>query len=101
MIGYNAATKQYFMDRTKSGITSFHPDFAAMHTAPRFSSEKNIQLDLIIDNASVELFADNGLTVMTELFFNTKPFSKLEIASPKKQHSIIRQLSFHFLKEIF
>jgi fructan beta-fructosidase len=101
VIGYNAATKQYFMDRTKSGITSFHPDFAAMHTAPRFSSEKNIQLDLIIDNASVELFADNGLTVMTELFFNTKPFSKIEIASPKKQHSIIRQLSFHFLKEIF
>jgi fructan beta-fructosidase len=99
VIGYNATTKQYFMDRTKSGITSFHPDFAAIHTAPRFSTEKNIQLDLIIDNASVELFADDGLTVMTELYFSTTPYTKMEIRSTQSKVKI-KQLRFNRLKSL-
>jgi fructan beta-fructosidase len=101
VIGYNATTKQYFMDRTKSGITSFHPDFAGMHTAPRFSTAKNIQLDLIIDKASVELFADDGLTVMTELYFSTIPYTKMEIRSTdKKGKNIIQHLKWHPLKQL-
>ncbi len=32
------------------------------------TNKENIDLTMIIDNASVELFADNGLTMVTEIF---------------------------------
>lgn len=99
VIGYNATTKQYFMDRTKSGITNFHPDFAAVHFAPRFSIAKILKLDLIMDKASIELFADDGLTVMTELYFSSMPYTKMEIrSSQSKIH--IKQLRFKRLKSL-
>jgi len=40
-----------------------------------------VDLTLIVDVASVELFADNGLTVMTGIFFPNKTFNKAVIRS--------------------
>jgi fructan beta-fructosidase len=60
-----------------------------------------MNLDIIIDKASIELFADNGLTVMTELFFSTKPYTTIEIrAADKKGKLIISQLKWHQLKRL-
>lgn len=79
VIGFDEKKQQYFMDRTKSGIINFSPDFAVRHYAPRLTDNTKLNMSLVIDAASVELFADNGLTVMTEIFFPTKPFTKLKI----------------------
>ena len=101
IIGYNHNTAQFYIDRTKSGITNFHPDFAATHFALRFVKSQSMDIDLIIDKASVELFADNGLTVMTDLFFSTKPYTKIEVrAADKKGKLIISQLKWHQLKRL-
>jgi fructan beta-fructosidase len=40
-----------------------------------------MDISLLIDVSSVELFADGGLTVMTEIFFPNKPYSKVSIRS--------------------
>jgi fructan beta-fructosidase len=88
------------MDRTKSGMTNFHPNFAAKHYAPRFTSSAKMNLDIIIDKASIELFADNGLTVMTELFFSTKPYTTIEIRAYDKKTKI-KSLQFNRLKSVF
>jgi fructan beta-fructosidase len=101
VIGYDHIKRQYFIDRTKAGITNFHPDFAAKHTAPRFDTTTQMDLDVIIDKASIELFADNGLTVMTDLYFSTKPYTKVEIRALVKDKIKIKQLKFHKLKHIF
>jgi fructan beta-fructosidase len=77
IIGYDKASNNYFIDRSKSGKVSFEKGFAARHVAPRFATTPAMDLTLVIDDASVELFADNGLTVMTEIFFPNKPYSKL------------------------
>ena len=79
VIGYDKASNHYFIDRTNSGKVSFEKGFAARHTAPRFSSKDNVDLTLIIDNASVELFADNGLSVMTEIFFPNTPYTNIAL----------------------
>jgi fructan beta-fructosidase len=101
VIGYNVSTKQYYMDRTKAGLSNFHPDFAAVHTAPRLSNAKLLKLDIILDKASVELFADDGLTAMTDLYFSTMPYTKMEIKSlDKKGKSMIHQLRWHLLKSM-
>ena len=100
IIGYDHTKHQYFIDRTKSGITNFHPDFAAKHVAPRFTHSANLNIDLLIDKASIELFADNGLTVMTDLYFSTKPYTKIEIRSTDKKTKI-KSFQLNRLKHIF
>lgn len=83
LIGYDKATNQYFIDRSKSGSIAFETGFAKKHVAPRISTNKNISLKIIADVASVELFADGGLTVMTDIFFPSAPFTSISVRSVK------------------
>lgn len=64
LIGYDAKPGQYYIDRSKSGNTAFHADFPARSFAPRFSLSDTVELSVVVDKSSVELFGDNGLTVM-------------------------------------
>ncbi|WP_020597308.1 glycoside hydrolase family 32 protein [Spirosoma panaciterrae] len=80
-IGYDKSTNSYFIDRTKSGKTDFESGFGKRHTAPRLSLDKKISLTLLVDVASVELFADNGLTAMTDIFFPDTDLTKLYLQS--------------------
>jgi fructan beta-fructosidase len=81
IIGFDKKQNKYFIDRTKSGKTNFHADFAARHFAPRFTNNAKMDISLLIDVSSIELFADGGLTVMTEIFFPNEPFSQVSIQS--------------------
>ncbi|MEO5997267.1 MAG: glycoside hydrolase family 32 protein [Chitinophagaceae bacterium] len=99
VIGYDKDAKNYFIDRTNSGNVSFEKGFAGKHTAPRFSDKDSVDLTLIIDNASVELFADNGLTVMTEIFFPGSLLSNYTIKS--RTGFKIKSLSVTELKSIW
>ncbi len=80
--GFDKAANRFFLDRTASGKTDFEKGFAAKHTAPRLSSDTALDLTLIIDQSSIELFADGGLTVMTQLFFPDEPFSSIRLQAP-------------------
>ncbi len=81
IIGYDAAKKQFFIDRRNAGVSNFHQGFAAMATAPRFVADAEMDLSVLIDKISVELFADGGRTVMTALFFPTHPFTNCSLQS--------------------
>lgn len=84
IVGYKKETHQFYIDRTNSGITDFSKNFPGVHYAPRFLNHKDLDLVLIFDKTSVELFADNGLTTMTSIFFPQAPLSniKIEVANP-------------------
>ena len=81
-VGYDKAQNQYFIDRTKSGKKDFHKEFAERHVAPRFSNNAKMNMVLVIDISSIELFADDGLSVMTSVFFPNKTYSRIHIQSP-------------------
>lgn len=81
LIGYDSTSNSYFLDRTNSGKVAFEKGFAKRHTAPRFSTQPNMDMTLVIDDASIELFADKGLTTMTQIFFPNTPFTNLRIES--------------------
>ena len=81
MIGYDKGSNSYFIDRSTAGNVSFADGFSGRHTAPRLSQDQRLVLDIIIDNASVELFADRGLSVMTSIFFINAPFTDAHIES--------------------
>ncbi|MFT3683231.1 MAG: glycoside hydrolase family 32 protein [Ferruginibacter sp.] len=81
IIGYDEKKSQFFIDRSRSGNTNFQEDFAGRQTAPRFSVKKNTSITLVIDVSSVELFADDGLTVMTAIFFPAETYHQIQIES--------------------
>jgi fructan beta-fructosidase len=99
VVGYDKEKNNYFIDRTASGKNDFHKEFGGIYTAPRISSAANLDVTLFIDNASVELIADEGLTVMTAIFFPDELFSDITIKSPEHLH--IKNLKFSGLKTIW
>ena len=90
---------QYYIDRTGSGNVSFEKGFAKKHTAPRIAKDQGSDLTLIIDQASVELFSDGGLTVMTEIFFPQAPFSTITLEGSDDFQ--IQSFQFHNLGSIW
>jgi len=99
VVGYNKAANYYYADRSASGITGFEKDFGIFHFAPRLTGKGNLDLSLIVDAASIELFADEGLTVMTEIFFSTTPYNQITIQSA--EGTIIKKLEYVTLKSIW
>lgn len=79
LIGYDAGKQLFYLDRGKTGETAFHQDFPIKAIAPRFVQTGQTEIQLIFDQASVELFADDGLTSMTQIFFPHAPLQKLHI----------------------
>jgi fructan beta-fructosidase len=79
-IGYNHKSNQYFIDRTHSGETAFNSDFPGLHFGEiLYQSDDKILMSVYLDHASVELFADDGKCVMTDICFPSEPFTKLTI----------------------
>ncbi len=99
MVGYNKEKNQYYIDRRSSGIVDFNKDFPGIYTAPRISEKKSMDLTFIIDNASIEFFADNGLSVMTAIFFPRHPYSEIKLNAG--EHFKIKALQYAKLKTIY
>jgi len=76
--------KGYFIDRSNAGNSQFEKNFAKKHFSPWISNGDYKKIVLFIDAASVELFADDGLTAMTEVFFPIQKNTLLELKSPQK-----------------
>jgi fructan beta-fructosidase len=79
VLGYDKKENQFYIDRTASGKIDFENGFASRTVAPRIALTDSTDITLVIDVASVELFADNGLTVMTGIFFPAKEYNKINI----------------------
>nr|WP_236612939.1 GH32 C-terminal domain-containing protein [Cesiribacter andamanensis] len=79
LIGYDAARQQYYIDRRQAGRHEFSEVFGGIHYAPRFVQESPMRLHLFVDVASVELFADGGLSVMTDILFPDEPLTRLRL----------------------
>lgn len=99
IVGYNKDSNQYFIDRRAAGQSSFNKEFAKMQIAPRLAPSQNLQMTLMLDAASVELFADNGLSVMTAVFFPLKPYTNITLHSPQKL--VLNTLQVTKLKSIW
>lgn len=79
LIGYTAAEDKYYIDRSEAGNHAFSDGFGAIHYAPRISPGNNFSIKLLLDVASVELFADGGKTVMTDVVFPDEKFTKIKL----------------------
>lgn len=80
IFGYDKAAKQVFIDRTNAGKSEFSTKFAKKHTAP-FNDVKILKVKALIDNASMEVFVNDGKVALTDLFFPNEDFTKIELYS--------------------
>ena len=96
VIGYDKAANQYYIDRTVSGKTNFNKDFASRPVAPRVAVTDSADITVVIDVASVELFADKGTTVMTGIFFPGEDYNEITIEA--KEKSAIKSIELTALK---
>ena len=79
-IGFDGHSNRFYSDRMAAGDHSFSDRFAsAIHTAPRQSDSRHLQMHLYFDVSSVELFADDGSIVLTEIYFPSAPFSQVKL----------------------
>lgn len=81
-VGYDPEKNEFFSDRTKSGAAEFSDKFADKITrAPRNVDSETVRMHLIFDQASAELFADDGATVTTDIFFPGQVFNQINLFS--------------------
>lgn len=100
VIGYDEIKHKLFIDRSKSGNTKFSDKFSGLQYGPLLASSKNINLHIFVDWSSVEVFADDGKVVMTDLIFpDSKNFGIKFFASTGGV--IIKDLKVWKLKSIW
>lgn len=79
VIGYDSAELELFVDRTNSGLTNFHPDFAAKHRAPLAPSDNRVRMSIYMDWSSIEVFGNDGTTVISDTIFPAPESNGLEL----------------------
>ncbi len=79
-IGYSIQDGTFYTDRTNAGNNSFSNNFSGIHKA-EYKPDENMEIRLFVDEASVEVFVDNGKLVMTDIVFPSTPYSKLILFS--------------------
>ena len=99
VVGYDKAARQYYIDRSHSGRTDFNAAFPKRYFSPAIGTAETLDLTIIMDASSLELFADKGLTVMTCTFFPETPFTKVQVNSADSMK--IDRLSYTPLRSIW
>ncbi|APG60239.1 glycoside hydrolase family 32 protein [Christiangramia salexigens] len=85
--GLNKTDKQFYVNRKKSGLTDFSEKFIQkVSTAPRISNSDTLKVHFILDKTSIEIFYDNGTTVVSEIFFPNEPYTSFGIRSKSDLH---------------
>lgn len=79
VVGYDTATSEVFVDRTKSGNVGFSGDFPGVHSGPLLVEDGIVKLHIFVDESSVEVFAGDGQTVITDLIFPNPASDRLAL----------------------
>ncbi|MDZ4700004.1 MAG: glycoside hydrolase family 32 protein [Rhodothermales bacterium] len=69
IVGYDAVEGEVYIDRSASGVGDFHEAFLARHAAPLAAPDGRVRLHVFVDWSSVEVFADDGLAVLSDRVF--------------------------------
>lgn len=88
-IGYDATAGVVFVDRRRGGDVDME-GFAARHTAPVSPRDGVVTLRLFLDRSSVEVFAQGGTRVITDLIFPEAPFSGAVLYAERGSAQLVR-----------
>ncbi|MDE5418095.1 glycoside hydrolase family 32 protein [Labilibaculum sp. DW002] len=95
---YSGVDESFTIDRTKLKDSSFSDAFASIDKAD-VSCKTGIKLQILIDESSIEVFVNGGEVVVTDQFFSTEKFDKLEIVSGG--NISVKEAKFYKLKSVW
>jgi len=78
VIGYDTQTQELFVDRRYSGNSAFSDRFAGVHRSPLPPEGGKIRMHIFVDTCSVEVFGNDGHTVISDLIFPHSQSTSLE-----------------------
>jgi fructan beta-fructosidase len=78
--GIDNIKKQYYLNRQNSGKVTFSDKFAnTISKAPIKNPSNMLKIGVLVDKTSIEVFYNDGETIMTEIFFPNEPFEAFSI----------------------
>jgi len=83
VMAFDQEENQFKIDRSGTGDTSFHDGFANLIKVPRVEDGPELDLKLVVDVASIELFLDGGSSVSTVIFFPDEVLDQVSFRSEK------------------
>jgi fructan beta-fructosidase len=80
LAGYDAYHQQFYIDRTHSTSLAFPEKYAGIHIQ-RYPNDGSdiLEMQLILDVASLELFAMDGKVALTDAFYPTSDFDRIAV----------------------
>ncbi|MGB2677479.1 MAG: glycoside hydrolase family 32 protein [Candidatus Acidiferrum sp.] len=89
-IGVDWGKQEVFVDRTRSGDTSFDERFAGRHAGPLLpAGGKRVKLHIFVDRSSVEVFVNDGSTVISDAIFPSRDSQDIELFSTNGEARIV------------
>jgi fructan beta-fructosidase len=77
-IGVTAEPLEVFVDRRRSRATPFHKAYPARHRGPVRWRDGVVTLRVLFDRSIVEVFANDGESVLTDRVYPTAPLDRIE-----------------------
>jgi levanbiose-producing levanase len=78
-IFYDTTSQTLTLDRSKSGETNFSSAFSKQHIVNLPLENGKLHLTVVVDRNSVEVFADNGRAVITDLIFPAPADNRMSV----------------------
>ena len=81
------------LDRSQSGKVGFNEQFSSVQEGTLTTINTQYSVSIVIDRSSLELFIDDGTTVMTSLIFPASVYDTMSVktdSQPLKQVSVER-----------
>ncbi len=79
LIGVSASPLSLVVDRRRSRATAFHKAYPERHSGPVRAIDGLVALRVLVDRWMVEVFANDGETVISDRLFPTQPLDRLEV----------------------
>lgn len=100
VITFDPSLNRLSLDRTRSGKTDFHPKFSGVYEAPLRARAGRVQLRVLVDISSVEVFGNGGEATLTALVLPAPSSRGLEFWSASAGAKI-RRLDIWKLRSIW
>ncbi len=90
-VGVDRVKSELFVDRTRSGDTSFDPEFPGRQAAPlNVARGQAVELHIFVDRSSVEVFANHGARVISDRIFPSLANRSIELYSKGGSARIVK-----------
>lgn len=96
VIGFSSSTNELFVERAQSDENYFSPYFDGRHPVS-IGENKSINLQILVDKSSVEVFVNDGEYVITDVIYPRNNSRELEFYVLENE-LLINQLEIHSIK---